>query len=294
MYTFAWFPDTAEHLEVWLKELQKREDLELLTRAIDTAPKVLDPRLKEAIFQIQKDFSFAVEQIVHFNRNDKEQVYRSIKRTKEYCVYRTACKVSKEIWYEENNPQMQGISRPYRLCLRHVDEVDLGLGKALENGIPMHPIVVLAMFQQFHRMPPTAYDWTKTLQKIKKLTLELNSGTVRCWNDEERTAELYIADEHPLPQPYYYALEDWSVIGKMKNLKNLKIAQICVEDFSFLPQCGSLEQLSLYNTNFFDCRILRQIPSLKRVDLRLCRLEHLDALQDAPFSYCLAEEPDTL
>ena len=82
----------------------------------------------------------------------------------------------------------------------------------------------------------------------------------------------------PLPEPYYYDLHDWSVIGRMKNLKTLVIERLCVDDFSFLAKCSKVETLSLYNTNFSDCRLLGQMTSLKKADLRRCQLEYKEAL----------------
>lgn len=83
---------------------------------------------------------------------------------------------------------------------------------------------------------------------------------------------------HP-DRTYRYDIHDWSAIGRMKNLKVLKIEQICVEDFSFLTRCQNLQKLSLYNTNFSDCRLLQGLPKLTFVDLRYCKLEHVEALE---------------
>lgn len=55
----------------------------------------------------------------------------------------------------------------------------------------------------------------------------------------------------------------------------------------FLTQCQSPERLSLYNTNFSDCRLLLQMPKLKSVDLRLCKLEYIDVLNSVSFTYKL-------
>lgn len=87
-----------------------------------------------------------------------------------------------------------------------------------------------------------------------------------------------IAEQFP-PEPYYYDLQGWSAIGCMENLRELRICEICVEDFSFLTECKNLRTLSLYNTNFTDCRLLLKLPELKYVDLRSCRLIHKEALK---------------
>ena len=39
------------------------------------------------------------------------------------------------------------------------------------------------------------------------------------------------------------------------------------------------KMLSLYNTNFTDCRMLLKLPKLEEVDLRFCPLEHEEVLQ---------------
>lgn len=66
---------------------------------------------------------------------------------------------------------------------------------------------------------------------------------------------------------------------KMPNLQTLRIENLIVDDFSFLPKCKNLKILSLYNTNFTDCRMLPELPKLKEVNLHFCPLEHEDALQ---------------
>ena len=66
----------------------------------------------------------------------------------------------------------------------------------------------------------------------------------------------------------------------MENLRLLTIEEICVDDFSFLAQCKKAEKLSLRNTNFSDCRLLREMPNLKKVNLQQCQLEHNDILEN--------------
>lgn len=295
LHHFSHFVDAEENLDIWLLLLDEREDLELLKEAIITVPIVNDQRLKDSIFRIQNDFSFAVELIIHTDYHDKEAIKRSIHRQEENAVYRSACLKWKEIWKEEINPKVVGIPRPYFLKMNHWDIVNLFLDKTIpENGIAVHPMIALEIRNQFHRLPSTAYDWKKIFGKMKKLSLTLYHATVRHWDDEERTAEIYAPDEYPPPKPFYYCMDDWSAIGLMKNLKTLTISQICVDDFSFLTQCQSLERLSLYNTNFSDCRLLLQIPKLKSVDLRLCRLEHTEVLDFALFTYQLNDSKEII
>ena len=107
-----------------------------------------------------------------------------------------------------------------------------------------------------------------------------------CYYDEiSRKVTLHSPDVCPPQEPYYYSLQDWSRIGCMSKLKKLSIQQICVEDFSFLCKCQSVEYLSLYHTNFSDCHLLLAMPNLKSVDLRLCPLQHIEILDFASFQY---------
>ena len=78
---------------------------------------------------------------------------------------------------------------------------------------------------------------------------------------------------------YYYALGDWSAVGRMQSLRELSIAEICVEDFGFLATCKSLRTLDLHNTNFTDCRLLASLPKLQYANLRDCPLTHTEALE---------------
>lgn len=148
------------------------------------------------------------------------------------------------------------------------------------DGILLHPLIALAIRQESGgRLPSTACDWERKLKQVKKLQLVLSEKTVQSWNDEKRRACLRAPDEHFPPKPYYYDLRGWLAIGRMQNLRELRICEICVEDFSFLTQCKNLRTLSLYNTNFTDCRLLQELPNLKYVDLRSCRLIHKEALK---------------
>ena len=125
----------------------------------------------------------------------------------------------------------------------------------------------------------------KTFEKVKKLTIELNEKTVINWNRTRRKVVLCPPDKYLPRKHYYYSLQDWSILGEMENLKNLSIRGICVEDFSFLPKCTSVNHLSLENTNFSDCRLLLQMPNLKSVDLRMCPLKNKEVLETFSFTY---------
>ena len=158
---------------------------------------------------------------------------------------------------------------------------DLGMYRTPPtDGILIHPLIALAIRQgSGGRLPSTAWDWGRKLKQVKELQLVLSEKTVQSWEDEARCAYLRAPDEHFPPEPYYYDLRGWAVIGGMENLRELRISEICVEDFSFLAQCKNLRTLSLYNTNFTDCRLLKGLPKLRYVDLRYCRLIHKEVLK---------------
>lgn len=158
---------------------------------------------------------------------------------------------------------------------------DLGKYRTIPaDGILLHPLIALAIRQESDgRLPSTAWDWGWKLKQMKKLQLILSEKTVQSWDDKRRYAYLRAPEEHFPPEPYYYDLRGWSAIGRMENLRELRICEICVEDFSFLTECKYLKTLSLYNTNFTDCRLLLKLPKLKYVDLRFCRLIHKEVLK---------------
>ena len=275
------FPDAKEHLEIWLGYLQEREDLELLHYALLSVPHVNDPRLREALCKVQAAFPFALEMIHVDDYKDKEALERSFRRNKERTVYKAADAVLTELFYEGINPEDIRLPRPYRLKMPGNAMADLGMYRTLPaDGILIHPLVALAIRQESGgRLPSTAWDWGRKLKQVKKIQLVLSEKTVQSWEDETRCAYLRAPDEHFPPEPYYYDLRGWAVIGGMENLRELRISEICVEDFSFLAQCKNLRTLSLYNTNFTDCRLLKELPKLRYVDLRYCRLIHKEVLK---------------
>ena len=111
-----------------------------------------------------------------------------------------------------------------------------------------------ALWTRRSNPPSTPYDWKRELERTKRLRLVLEEKTVLRWHDEERWAVLRPPGDHYPRSPIYFALGDWSAIGRMPSLRSLTISGICVEDFSFLSRCKNLQTLSLYNTNFSDCR----------------------------------------
>ena len=275
------FPDAKEHLEIWLGYLQEREDLELLHYALLSVPHVNDPRLREALCKVQAAFPFALEMIHVDDYKDKEALERSFRQNKERTVYKAADAVLTELFYEGINPEDIRLPRPYRLKMPGNAMSDLGMYRTPPtDGILIHPLIALAIRQgSGGRLPSTAWDWGRKLKQVKELQLVLSEKTVQSWEDEARCAYLRAPDEHFPPEPYYYDLRGWAVIGGMENLRELRISEICVEDFSFLAQCKNLRTLSLYNTNFTDCRLLKGLPKLRYVDLRYCRLIHKEVLK---------------
>lgn len=281
LYDLGRFPDAKEHLEIWLDFLWEREDLELLHYALLSVPRVNDQRLQEALFKVQEAFPFALEQIHVDDYKDKEALERSFRRNEECKVYKAAGTVLKDLFYENINPEDIRFPRPYRLEMPGNALADLGMYRTPPaDGILLHPLIALAIRQESGgRLPSTAWDWGRKLKQMKKLQLVLSEKTVQSWDDERRYAYLRAPEEHFPPEPYYYDLRGWSAIERMENLRELRICEICVEDFSFLTECKNLRTLSLYHTNFTDCRLLLKLPKLKYVDLRSCRLIHKEVLK---------------
>ena len=272
-------PDAEDHLDFWLPLLEEREDLKRLYSALLSVPRMNDARLREALIAIQEAFPHAME-LLHTDWKDPESRELGSRRCREREVWQAAEGILKKFFYEDVNPVCRGIPRPWRLELYGWALADLQVREQkTAGGIALHPMISLALLQQEGRLPSTAWDWERKLAKIKKLILFLTDANVRNWNDQDRTAWLQEPEEHAPPAPYYYDLRDWSAVGRMKNLRELRIGGICVEDFSFLTQCRELRTLSLYNTNFTDCRLLRELPKLQSVDLRQCRLTHTEALE---------------
>lgn len=259
--TFGRFPDAAQNLDMFLKELEEREDLELLNAALLAVPVVKNEALLVALERICEELD--------------EELRKSYS-----LVYRNARDMSEHVRDEFINPKIPGAARPQRVFLQIDDEVNLNLNKGHEaDDIAVHPFIALVIQERFGGLPVTPHGWEQTLLEIETLKLKIKKRYIRAGGS---THWIYIVppDRHiPLKKPYYYALSDWSLIGRMHNLKKLVIEQLCIEDFSFLEKCRNIETLSLYNTNFSDCRLLQKLPKLEKVDLRLCQLEHENVLE---------------
>lgn len=121
----------------------------------------------------------------------------------------------------------------------------------MEHGkIKMSPFLLGAITDTLRRLPSTPYDLTK----VKKLK---NFNPVSFWADE-------------IPDMVVEGNGDFSSIGKMPNLHTLIFSNdegtnFLINDFSFLVSCQSLRLLDVQNTNFSDCRLLLNIPCLRKV-----------------------------
>lgn len=273
-------PDAGEHLDFWLPLLEERENLERLHYTLIELPRVNDARLRDALLAVQEAFPYAMEPLYHSDLSDPVSREQFSRRCGEEEVWRAADSILKKLFYEGINPVHRGIPRPWRLELDGNARSDMDTHRKPSEGIPLHPLIALWILQKEGRLPSTAWDWNRKLEKLKKLELFLRDAVVKNWSDSDRVAWLRAPEEHAPPAPYYYDLQDWSAIGRMPHLRELRMAEMCVEDFSFLTQCKELRILSLYNTNFTDCRLLLGLPKLKSVDLRNCHLTHTEVLED--------------
>ncbi len=171
------------------------------------------------------------------------------------------------------------VFNPLHLALTPAQQKDLGMERPRpEGGIPLNPLIALALQQATGQRPATAYDWTRLLEKAKILKLHVGDS-IRLGQKDDSTIYIPPPGEFFPPEPYYFDLNNWSAIGRMKNLRTLVMDNLYVEDFSFLTQCKNLRSLSLYGTSFRDCRLLLELPNLKKVDLYLCQLEHTEVLE---------------
>lgn len=174
--------------------------------------------------------------------------------------------------------QKRSQSGPCRVMLLPFQMQDLGMRRPKpQNGIALHPMVAGLIQKCFHHEPSTAYDWGKDISRMKTLSID-TCGTR--WAKDENKIYINTPSEHFPPVPYYYDLQDWSVIGRMTNLQTLTISGIYIDDFSFLEKCKNLKRLYLHHTNFSDCRLLLELHNLKEVNLCFCPLEHTEVLQE--------------
>lgn len=275
------FKDAGEHLDFFLEVLEEREDLKVLNGAVMAVPVVRDERLRASLERICHDFPYTMGRVEVTDWNDEEQVARWDRRRDENTVCHNGDIVLEQVRETFINPEVSGTPRPRRFLLQVGDRKGLGIDEPHPpGGIAVHPLIAVVIREDFGRLPADASDWDRVLGKIETLTLRPEERYRRSGGS---THWIYMVPPEPrstLAKPYYYDLRDWSLIGRMGSLKTLTVERLCVDDFSFLSQCGHVETLSLYNTNFSDCRQLLRMTRLKKADLRRCRLEHEEALDE--------------
>lgn len=273
---FGRFTDAEEHLDIFLKFLEERRDLKLLNAVLMAVPIVKSKVLFETVDNIIKEFTYNLDTLpAAYSQEDKDTQIQWKGDAQRVC--QTADIILERVREAFINPKIEGIPHPHRILMQVGDRHRLEIGKVHgKDAIAVHPLIGLVILEMIGRLSFEKEELEQVFAEIKTLTLKPRERYIRSGRDW-----LYMVPPEvrcTLPKPYYYDLTDWSVIGRMKNLCRLDIEEICVDDFSFLAQCKSLTDLSLYNTNFMDCRILGDMPKLKKVDLRLCQLEYQEIL----------------
>lgn len=135
--------------------------------------------------------------------------------------------------------------------------------------ISMDSILLGAIKCALGRLPTIPYD----LQKIKTLE-NFYSPVDPNWENVAGWIELKQGD--------------FSAIGQMERLRQLTVTlgsrqTLDMGNFSFLSQCKNLQHLDVGYTNFTDCALLLQLPSLKTLRLPPKeQLIHLEALDQLP------------
>ena len=72
----------------------------------------------------------------------------------------------------------------------------------------------------------------------------------------------------------------FSLIGEMTKLKQLSLHDVAIADYSFLTRCRNLNSLDLQETSFSDCRLLAELPALKKALLPSgSQLTHTEVLE---------------
>ncbi len=283
---FGSFPDAEEHLELFLKMLEEREDFELLNAILLGVPIVES----EALFLAVKracEYAEDYAESVSKPEGEDDESWNLLERIHNaYRVCYTGDIILNRLRDKFINPKLPGIPRPRRLNLQVQDREKLDVKIGNKHGpeeTAIHPLIAMVIEENFNGMPASAEDWEQIFFNIETLRLQIEPRHIRV--DGEW---IYMEPPKPrttLPYPYYYDLHDWSVIGRMKNLRELSIRGICVDDFSFLAQCKNVTTLSLYHTNFSDCRLLCEMSNLREADLRMCPLEHEEALAGKGLEY---------
>ena len=269
---FGQFEDAKDDLDLFLELLEEREDVALLNAAVMAVPIAPSERLVEKLERICNEMESSI-----YVTQREEDIEEARRKSDQSRVFFNACHVKELVEERMINPPMPGIPRPH--ILRIIPHQPWEKRKGSEHrDLAIHPLIALVLQKIYGRLPSTRADWDLLFPEIKKLHLVLDPDYLDS-GLERHTVYLKKPDEYGFPErTYAYDTDDWSAIGRMSNLRELVIEQICVNDFSFLTQCKKMKRLSLYNTNFSDCRLLLQMPGLQQADLRSCPLMHTEVL----------------
>ena len=111
---------------------------------------------------------------------------------------------------------------------------------------------------------------------------------IKCLDSTKRNfAAVKKIEDIRLPSWLTIKENDFSLIGEMIKLKQLFLHDVAIDDYSFLAGCKSLTTLDLQDTSFSDCRLLAELPALKKVLLPpYSQLKHTEVLEQLS---CLLE-----
>ena len=111
---------------------------------------------------------------------------------------------------------------------------------------------------------------------------------IKCLDSTRRNfAAVKKIEDIRLPSWLTIKENDFSLIGEMIKLKQLFLHDVAIDDYSFLAGCKSLTTLDLQDTSFSDCRLLAELPALKKVLLPpYSQLKHREVLEQLS---CLQE-----
>ncbi len=103
---------------------------------------------------------------------------------------------------------------------------------------------------------------------------------IKCLDSRKRNfSAVKKIEDVRLPSWLMVKEDNFSLIGEMTRLKQLSLHDVEIDDYSFLIRCRCLGTLDLQDTNFSDCRLLTELPALKKVLLPVySQLIHTEAL----------------
>ena len=111
---------------------------------------------------------------------------------------------------------------------------------------------------------------------------------IKCLDSRKRNfSAVKNIEDVRLPSWLVVKEDDFSLIGEMTKLKQLSLHDIAIDDYSFLTRCRCLSTLDLQDTSFSDCRLLAELPALKKVLLpAYSQLKYTEVLEQLS---CLKE-----